>query len=164
MVNEIWRDVKGYEGLYQVSNLGKIKSKNGILHLNTNTYGYKHITLSKGNTRKTVVVHKLVATAFVANPLNKPQVNHKDGNKENNTANNLEWVTQTENNRHAINAHLRKVKKVRLVDENNNTIKEFNNRMEINDYLGRYVCQDLITRCCNNRRKTAYGHIWRYAE
>ena len=164
MKKEIWRDIKGYEGLYQVSNMGRVKSKNGLLHLNTNTYGYKHITLSKENERKTQTVHTLVAMAFVDNPLNKPQVNHKDGNKENNTADNLEWVTQEDNNRHAINNHLRNVKRVLLVDSNNNIIKSFNNRMEINEFLGRQVCQDLITRCCNGKRKTAYGYIWRYAE
>jgi hypothetical protein len=161
---EIWRDVKGYEGLYQVSNMGRVISNNGLLHLNTNTYGYKHITLSKGNVQKTVVVHKLVADAFIENPHNKPQINHIDGNKENNAVANLEWVTQGDNNRHAIRMNLRKAKKILLVDDEGNAIKEFNNRMEISAYLGRKVCQDLITRCCNGQRKTAYGFVWRYAE
>jgi hypothetical protein len=161
---EEWRDIKGYEGLYQISNKGRVRSANGLLHLNTNTYGYKHISLCKGNVRKTVVVHKLVAETFINNPHNKPQINHIDGNKENNTAANLEWVTQGENNRHAIKTSLRKAKKILLVNSEGNTIKLFNNRMEINAYLGRNVCQDLITRCCNGQRKTAYGYVWRYAE
>ena len=161
---EIWKDIQDYEGLYQVSNQGRVKSKNGILHLNTNTYGYKHVTLSKNNKQKTVVVHLLVAGAFLDNPLNKPQINHKDGNKENNTVANLEWVTQIENNRHAIVTKLKKTKKILLFDLGNKPIKAFNNRMEINDFFGRCVCKDSITRCCNGQRKTAYGYIWRYAE
>ncbi len=160
---EIWKDIEGYEGLYQVSNLGRVRSNNKLLHLNKNTYGYKHVTLSKGNIQKTALVHRLVASAFIENPLKLPQINHKDGNKNNNAVSNLEWVTQKSNNRHAIKTNLRKAKRILLVDGENNIVKEFNNRMEINDFLGREVCQDLITRCCNGKRKTAYGHSWRYA-
>lgn len=160
---EIWKEVEGYEGLYQVSNLGRVKSKNKTLHLNTNTYGYKHVTLSKDNVQKTVLVHRLVASAFIGNPSGKPQINHKDGNKNNNAESNLEWVTQESNNRHAIETNLRQVKKVAAVDNSGNVIKVLNNRMEVNEFLGRSVCQDLITRCCNGKRKTAYGYSWRYA-
>ena len=160
---EIWKEVEGYEGLYQVSNLGRVKSKNKTLHPNTNTYGYKHVTLSKDNVQKTVLVHRLVASAFIGNPSGKPQINHKDGNKNNNAESNLEWVTQESNNRHAIETNLRQVKKVAAVDNSGNVIKVLNNRMEVNEFLGRSVCQDLITRCCNGKRKTAYGYSWRYA-
>lgn len=161
---EIWKDIEGFEGLYQVSNLGRVKSNRGILHPNTNTYGYKHVTLSKYGIRTTTPIHTLVADAFLDNPYEKPEVNHIDGNKENNSVSNLEWVTRTENNRHAIATHLRKCKKILLLDADNNIVKEFNNRMEIGSFLGRSVCQDLITRCCNGKRKTAYGYVWRYAE
>lgn len=161
---ELWKDIKGYEGLYQVSNLGRVKRDGKLLNLNTNTYGYKHITLSKCNVQKTVLVHKLVAMAFIDNPLGMPQINHKDGNKNNNSVSNLEWVTQGINNRHAIQTNLRRARKIQLVDGEGNVSKVFNNRMEINEYLGRDVCQDLITRCCNGQRKTAYGYVWRYAE
>jgi hypothetical protein len=149
--------------LYRVSNLGRVKRNAKVLHLNTNTYGYKHITLSKDNVQKTTLVHRLVATAFVDNPLGLPQINHKDGNKDNNASSNLEWVTQKSNNHHAIQTNLRKVKKVLLIGDDNSVVRKFNNRMEINDFLGRDVCQDLITRCCNGKRKTAYGYVWRYA-
>jgi hypothetical protein len=161
---EIWKDIRGYEGLYRVSNLGRVRSKTKLLHLNTNTYGYKHVTLSKGNVQKTVLVHRLVASAFIENPIGLPQINHKDGDKRNNTVGNLEWVTQGENNRHAIKNNLRKAKKILLIDNENNVIREFDNRMEVNNFLGRDVCQDLITRCCNGQRKTAYGYVWRYAQ
>ena len=160
---EVWKEIKGYEGLYQVSNLGRVRSRNGLIHLNTNNYGYKHVTLSKSNIQKTALVHRLVAEAFIENPFELPQINHKDGNKNNNAVINLEWTTQKDNNRHAIKTNLRKAKRILLVDSENNIVKEFNNRMEINDFLGRQVCQDSITRCCNGKRKTAYGYVWRYA-
>ena len=162
MLIEIWRDVKGYGGLYQVSNLGRVKSNTKELHLNTNTYGYKHVTLSKGNVQKTALVHRLVASAFIDNPLGLPQINHKDGDKSNNASSNLEWVTQKSNNLHAIKTNLRKAKKIVVIGSDNTIIKEFSNRMEINEFLGRDACQDLITRCCNGKRKTAYGYAWRY--
>lgn len=160
---EIWKDIKGYEGLYQVSNLGRVRRQSKLLHLNTNTYGYKHVTLSKGNAQKTALVHRLVASAFIENPLGLPQINHKDGDKSNNAVSNLEWVTPKENNCHAINSNLRKTKKILLIGNENKVIREFNNRMEINSFLDKHVCQDLITRCCNGQRKTAYGYVWRYA-
>ena len=161
---EIWKDIDGYEGLYQVSNFGRVKRDNKLLHLNTNTYGYKHITLCKDGKRKTVVIHTLVANAFIDNPYKKPQINHKDGNKENNTVENLEWVTQIENNRHAINTRLKKTRSLLMFDKENKLIKKFNNRMEIEDFFGRRIYQDPITRCCNHQRKSAYGFVWRYAE
>lgn len=160
---EIWKDIRGYEGIYVISNLGRVKSNTKLLHLNTNTYGYKHVTLSKGNAQKTVLVHRLVASAFIENPLGLPQINHKDGNKSNNASDNLEWVTQKSNNRHAIETHLRKAKKILMLRGDNTVVREFNNRMEINEFFGRVVCQDSITRCCNGKRKTAYGYGWRYA-
>lgn len=102
---EEWRDIEGYEGLYQVSNLGRVKSlkpryKNKIiLKQEINHFGYLQICLS--NPRKTHKVHRLVAQAFIPNPENKPQVNHIDGNKLNNKVENLEWNTAHENNLHA---------------------------------------------------------------
>ena len=144
--------------------MGRVKSKNGILHINTNTYGYKHVTLSKNNVQKTRLVHALVATAFVDNPDNKPQINHIDGRKENNAADNLEWVTQKENNRHAVATGLRASKRIVAYDLDGNPLKLFHNRGEIPYFLGRWICQDLITRCCNGQRQTAYGHMWRYVE
>lgn len=115
-MKEIWKDIKDYEGLYQVSNLGRIKSfpRNGtqtnnikILMLKLN-HKYYHVTLSKDNERIDKLVHRLVAEAFIPNPENKPQVNHKDGNKLNNNVNNLEWNTCVENVQHSISTGLRK--------------------------------------------------------
>lgn len=161
---EIWKDIEGYDGLYQVSNFGQVKRGNKLLHLNTNTYGYKHITLCKNGVRRTSAVHTLVASAFIENPNKKPQINHKDGNKSNNSAENLEWVTQKENNCHAITTRLKKTKVLLMFDNENNLIRKFFNRMEIEEYFKRRICHDLITRCCNKQRKTAYGFVWRYSE
>lgn len=99
--NEIWVDIKGFEGLYQISNLGRVKSvtRNLIRKIQVNKkhiYGYCEITLSKNNKDFRYKIHHLVAEHFIPNPYNKPQVNHIDGNKLNNTVSNLEWVTYEE--------------------------------------------------------------------
>ena len=120
---EIWKDVEGFEGLYQVSNMGRIKSldhyaSNGIKDIlykgriiqQSLHNGYRIAHLCKNNKVKTVNVHRIVALAFVPNPLNEPQVNHKDGNKANNDASNLEWCSQRENVIHGIKTGLRNLK------------------------------------------------------
>lgn len=111
--NEIWKDVVGYEGYYKVSNFGRIRSfvlggYNGcILSQTTHKQGYKRINLSDGKSDSEHLVHRLVATAFTPNPYGKETVNHIDGNKSNNNVSNLEWATQSENNRHAIRTGLK---------------------------------------------------------
>lgn len=114
---EIWKDIEGYEGLYKVSNLGNIKSldrtdcsgrkiKGKIIKQSQNRGGYKYIKLHKNSEIKNVSVHRLVAVAFVENIHEKKCVNHIDGNKHNNNSNNLEWVTQSENIKHAYDNEL----------------------------------------------------------
>ena len=101
MLNEIWKPIKGYEQLYQVSNLGNISNYRKIMKPFENNSGYLVIDLRCNKTRKKCLVHRLVAEAFVENSNNYPLVNHKDGNKHNNASSNLEWCTNSENILHA---------------------------------------------------------------
>lgn len=104
---EIWRNVVGYEGLYMVSNFGRVKSFYGIgerlLTPSVNKSGYQYTVLTdKNKIRKSLKVHTLVARAFLPNPENKPVVHHRDSNRANNRVNNLEWVTHRENTAYAV--------------------------------------------------------------
>lgn len=105
---ECWKDAVGYEEYYLVSNKGRVwsKQKNKIMALSPNQNGYFTIQICRlnpkdGRVRKKATVHRIIAKTFLPNPLNKPQVNHKDGNKQNNSIENLEWATASENTWHA---------------------------------------------------------------
>ena len=108
---EIWKDIPEYEGIYQVSNTGKVKridKKEKMLKNNLCGNGYYYVYLSKNGKVRKFKVNRLVAQAFIENPENKPFVNHIDGDKLNNNVENLEWVTQSENMLHAYKYGLRK--------------------------------------------------------
>ena len=121
-MKEIWKDIKGYENLYQVSNLGNIKSKERIIKRNNHNSlikekllkkyiraGYYAVKLYKNNIKTNIPVHRIVAQNFLENKQNKPCINHKDGNKLNNNINNLEWCTYSENTLHAYKKGLEKI-------------------------------------------------------
>jgi hypothetical protein len=110
---EVWKDVKGYEGIYQVSNFGNVKSlgneftrKERFLKLSPQSKGYLTVVLQKNATRKMILVHRIVAEYFLSNPLNKSQINHINGDKTDNKVENLEWVSHRENLDHAIKNNL----------------------------------------------------------
>lgn len=106
---EMWRDIEGFEGRYQISSWGRVRNKDGmILEPYTNHKGYLKIGLYKDGKDHKKRINRLVAQAFIPNPYNLPQVNHKDGNKQNNSYTNLEWTTDELNRKHA--ALLRKGK------------------------------------------------------
>lgn len=112
---EVWKDIAGYDGMYQVSNLGRVRSHGRycqnrynkvwrpgrILSASKGNKGYLTVVLCLNNTRRTVKVHRLVASAFIENTENKEQVNHINGNKQDNRVVNLEWCSQSENMTHA---------------------------------------------------------------
>ena len=104
-MKEIFKDIKGYEGLYQVSNLGNIKSfhfGSKILKPGIDVCGYTHVALCKNNTLKLMTVHRIVAIAFIPNPYEFPCINHKDHNKQNNNVSNLEWCTYKYNSQYTL--------------------------------------------------------------
>ena len=116
-MDEIWKEIPGYEGYFEVSNLGNFRSLDRIIKYRDNKTrnypgkplkveqirdGYQRIVLMKDSIKKRYMCHRLVALTFIENPNNLPQVNHKDGIRNNNCINNLEWCTQSENERHSI--------------------------------------------------------------
>jgi hypothetical protein len=116
MEKEVWKDIAGYEGKYKISSLGRVrslsryrKSRGDLLALikekvlkPVDYFGYQKVTLRHNNESQNYRIHRLVATAFIPNVKNKPFINHKDGNKKNNSVDNLEWVTNQENISHAV--------------------------------------------------------------
>lgn len=167
-MQEIWKDIEGYEGLYQVSNLCNIKRLNSgrILKQCKNTYGYLQVGLSKKGKLKMFCVHILVARAFIPNPENKSQVNHIDGDKENNNIDNLEWVSQEENLIHAFKTGLRKTNQINQYDLNGKFIKTYNSITEAGKpFLVISNRPNANISCAvRNKSATAFGYIWRYAD
>lgn len=117
---EVWKDIEGYEGIYQVSNTGRVRSldrlnsigqnrKGKILKEKVHTNGYHFVTLYKNKTRREKLIHRIVAETFLENKGNKRVVNHIDGVKTNNNVSNLEWATHKENSVHAVKTGLMKV-------------------------------------------------------
>ena len=155
---EVFKDVPGYEGLYQVSNLGNVKSliTGKILSPGIDKGGYLKVSLYKSGEYKKLLVHRLVAIAFIPNPSNYPEVNHKDENKQNNCVDNLEWCTSQYNREYSF------AKQVGQFDLNGNLIKVWPSTREVARQLGYY--QSSISDCCRGYRncRTMYGYIWRY--
>lgn len=167
-MQEIWKDIEGYEGLYEISSLGNVRRapSGRILKQNKNSYGYSHVGLSKEGKVKMICVHRLIANAFIPNPQNKPQVNHIDGNKSNNSISNLEWVSQKENIIHAFKTGLRKTSKINQYDLNGNFVKTYDTITEAGKNFSNISNRPNANISCaiRNKSATAFGYIWRYAD
>ena len=162
---EIWKDCKGYDGKYQISNKGRIwsVSSNRVLSLNERS-GYLGTILIKPNgKRQNEHCHRLVALAFLDNPNNLPQVNHIDENKHNNNVENLEWCSSYYNMTYgeAFKIAAEKRKKVlNQYDKKGNFIKQWESLKEASETLG--ISKGNISECCNGKRNFAGGYAWSY--
>lgn len=156
---EEWRSVPDYEGLYQVSNLGRVRGlkRNRILKPSPNEKGYPQIALCKNGKMKTIKLHKLVAEVFIGKR-DDLEINHIDGDKTNNTVSNLEYCTHSDNLRHAVKTGLLQNRKaVLMMDSEGNVIRKYNSITEAekdND-------AKCITRACKTGIMAA-GYRWKY--
>lgn len=169
MTEEIWKPIPGWEGFYEISNLGQVKALNykclgvvKIIKQSTSCYGYKVVGLSKKGKTKQCFVHRLVALAFVPNPCQYPIVNHKDENKVNNNAENLEWCTNKYNLSYGT-ARERMVrnkrKRVFQYDLDCNLVKVFCSISEAAKATG--LCRAHIGACYRGKNRTHGGFFWR---
>lgn len=175
MLEEIWKPIEGYEGLYEVSNLGRVRSLNynhtgkvKILSLRVNKYGYIQVGLYNNGKRKFYGVHRLVAQAFIPNQDNKTEVNHIDEDKTNNIVTNLEWCTASYN----INYGTRNIRVGNSLLLSNNgsarkvinldTMKIFDTMLEASVFYN--IDKSDISKCCKNKIKTCGGYKWMYYE
>ncbi len=187
-MTEIWKDINGFVGIYQISNLSNVQSlnrnyvdsigrnrnvKSKVLSIVIMNTGYKSVDLCFNNVKHKKLIHILLAIAFIPNPENKPTVNHKNGIKLDCTLDNLEWATYGENNKHAIDNGLRKspwigitgkdhpISKVVIqYDKNDNYINEFDNSRIAEKLTG--ISYKHISCCCIGKRKTTGGFKWKY--
>lgn len=188
---EEWRDVKGYEGFYQVSNLGRVRSvtrqikrdngsymKHGQeLILRLDQHGYFQVNLAKNKAHRIEKVHRLVANAFIENPYNKPEVNHKDCNPQNNRVDNLEWCTHYENMRYMHeqgrakrtdswleNLHESQKKFYKPVIATHIETGEVLRFDNLNEVTAAGFQPSCVCHCCKGKRKQHKGYRFEYAK
>lgn len=177
-INEIWKDITSYEGLYQVSNLGRVKSIKHAIKIRklVENKGYLYVVLYKNNIGKTFAAHRLVASEFILNTENKPEVNHIDGKRDNNLLNNLEWVTRSENTLHSFRFLGRKAQWTGVTGKRHHGSKSILQKSKSGDFIKEWDCQrdasrvlnisyKNISACClqKPRFKSAGGFIWEFA-
>ena len=167
--NELWKPIKNYEGLYEISNLGRLKSlgtfrhKGKIKSIRQDKDGYLIATLHKQCKQQTVKIHRLVAEAFIPNPNKLPQVNHKDENKQNNCVDNLEWCTQQYNMSYGsfrskvAEGHKKAIIQLTL---DNKFIKRWASAKDASQQLNLHATA--ITACCKGKSYKTGGFRWKY--
>lgn len=151
-MKEIWKDIKGYEGLYWVSDMGHVKNRHGRTLKPEIRRGYYSVDLCKNGKRKKCHIHRLVAKAFLPNPNNLPMINHKDEDKLNNNADNLEWCDNTYNSQYPNDLS------VYCFDLD----EVFSSASEASVHTG--VCRTSIVKCCNHKLHQAGGMLWCYSK
>lgn len=171
---ENWKVINDFPN-YEISNFGNIRNKTTLLKIVPNKQGYNIVVLCNGGIRKTINVHRLVAAAFVPNPENKPCVDHIDGDRANNHADNLRWVTYLENNNNPItkkrlsenNAKNMQGKKG-VLHPNSKPVRMMKNGVCLKIYQSIHLAKQdgfndtLIIRCCKGRMKKHKGYNWEY--
>lgn len=170
-LEEQWRDTYIYGDQYEVSNTGKVRNKvtKHILYQQKDGKGYLRTSLSRNNVQVTVKVHRAVAIAFIENPNNLPQVNHKDGDKENNLVNNLEWINNYDNMQHAVKNGLtnhvensgRKRRAIIGVSDSGEIVR-FDSLAEASSKLR--ICRSNLCNALKGRRNVCGGYMWKYAD
>ncbi len=178
-MREIWKPVVGHEGLYEVSNLGNVRrlstkgtsgtgnyAREGrVLRIRKNNKGYSMVDLWFDGKREQKLVHRLVAEAFIPNPENLPEVNHRDENPSNCNSDNLEWCNHLYNSRYGNrNEKIGKAnsKVVLQFDTEGVFLKRYCSTMQAQRDTG--IGNSRISECCNGKRKMAGGYIWRYEQ
>ena len=176
---EVWKDIDGFEGLYQVSNYGRVKSlERTVTYSSGNVHwypervlvpvdagnGYLRVSLSINNKYKSHLIHRLVAKAFVENPDNLPCVNHKDENQSNNHIDNLEWCSYKYNSNYGTAVERRSNKRSRPVDCYNTEGALVKHYKKVADAIKdlKLKTGDKIRLVCNGQRKKAAGFVWRW--
>lgn len=188
-MKEIWKDIKGYEGKYMVSNQGRVMSLGRNVKFGTHfrhvepkilkprqyPIGYLYVMFFPNNKAKIKKIHRLVAEAFIPNPENKPCINHKNGLKTDNRVENLEWCSYSENTQHSMyvlgHDHVFRINKGKLGKDNHfskiilqiedgNIIAEFYGAAEAERETG--IDSSGIIKCCKNKQQHAGGYQWKY--
>lgn len=191
MKEEIWKDVIGYEELYEISNLGRMKHKDTLVNdINNNRKihikerymkphlgkrGYYVYIVSKNNKKKHLPIHRLIATHFIQNPNNYPVINHINGIKTDNRIENLEWCTYSHNSKEAFRLGLQKTNyENSRFKKYNDSIKKKINQYDMNmNFIKSWdsiqqasrelnICASHICRCCKGNIKSIKGYKWRY--